>query len=364
MPEAKLSRRTTRDAIVIGTMPGAVTSHAEIALPPVADAHNDLLMELAIRRGENEPFRRHWLDQLRTGGVRLQLCPLFVGLEHLPEGALRRALEEVAAFHRAVAENPDDVVHVRTRADLGRLQDGDRIGLMLSMEGAEPFGYDPGMADVFWDLGVRVFGLTWNRRNPFADGAAEGAGGLSRLGTELVRRLFERGAVLDLAHASPDTFDDVLALAPGPGRVMVSHAGCRAVHDTPRNLDDARLTRLAEAGGVLGVMAHPLATDTSEPTIARVADHVVHAVDVMGAGAVGLGADFIRQVAASGAVVTPPDALLPEGIALDAAIEGLEGPAGYPALLAALRERGMSEPVLAGVAGGNVLRLLEGALPA
>jgi membrane dipeptidase len=335
-----------------------------VVAPFVVDAHNDLLLELAFRRREESPFARHWLGSLRAGGVRLQLCPVYVGLEHLPEGALRQALEQVGAAHRAVEENGDAVTLVRTRDDLEALLAGEGMGLMLSMEGAEPFGYDPAMADVFWDLGVRVFGLTWNRRNPFADGVAEGAGGLSRLGEELVRRLFEHGAVLDLAHASPQTFADVLALAPEDGAVMVSHAGCRAIHDTPRNLDDDQLRALAAAGGVLGVMAHPLTTDPAKPTIDRVVDHVVHAAEVMGIEHVGLGADFIRQVTRSGAVATPPDALLPDGMAIDAAIEGLEGPGDYPELLGALRRRGLSEADVAAVAGGSFVRLLKAGLPA
>ena len=57
------------------------------------------------------------------------------------------------------------------------------------MEGAEPLGYDPALADVFWLLGVRMFSLTWNRRNPFADGLGEANdGGLSGLGRDLVDR--------------------------------------------------------------------------------------------------------------------------------------------------------------------------------
>jgi membrane dipeptidase len=329
----------------------------------VVDAHNDLLLELAFRRQEERPFERHWLGQLQAGGVRLQLCPIFVGLEHLPEGALRRALDQVAAAYRAVEEHPDAVTLVRTRDDLDDLLASDKLGLVLSMEGAEPFGYDPAMADIFWALGVRVFGLTWNRRNPFADGAAEGAGGLSRLGTELVQRLFARGALLDLAHASEQTFDDVLALAPRPEAVMVSHAGCRAIHETPRNLPDDRLRALANAGGVLGVMAHPLATDPAQPTVPRVADHVAHAVAVMGVDAVGLGADFIRQVARSGAVATPPDALLPDGMAMDASIEGLVGPGDYPNLLHELQRRGFGSAEVGAIAGGSFLRLLRAGLP-
>ena len=144
----------------------------------IVDAHNDLLLELAFRAEEKRPFATHWLPKLRAGGVGVQVCPIFVELEDLPELGLRRALAQVQAFHRAARECPDDVAVVRSAADLDSL-DG-RIGLVLSLEGVEPLGYDPWVADVFWELGVRMVSLTWNRRNPFADGLGEiSDGGLS-----------------------------------------------------------------------------------------------------------------------------------------------------------------------------------------
>jgi membrane dipeptidase len=84
----------------------------------------------------------------------------------------------------------------------------------------------------------------------------------------------------------------------------------------------------------------------------------------MGVEHVGLGADFIRQVTRSGAVATPPDALLPDGLAIDATVEGLVGPDDYPNLLEAMSRRGMSDADVAAVAGGSFVRLLKAGLPA
>jgi membrane dipeptidase len=263
-----------------------------------------------------------------------------------------------------VRENPGDVLAVRTRADLEEARGGDRIGLMLSMEGAEPLGYDPRMIEVMWELGVRMLGLTWNRRNPFADGAAEsGAGGLSRLGRELVARCAELGVVVDLAHASERTFWDVLE-ADASLRVVVSHAACRAHLDHPRNVSDEQMRALAERGGVLGMMLHPLVIDVQTPTIDRAIDHLDHAVEVMGIEHVGLGGDFTRQVVRALGFVDPPDALLPEGMAIDAALDGLVGPEDYPNLVDALRRRGYAGDRLEAVLSGNFLRFLASALPA
>src|ERR1035437_8677367 len=142
--------------------------------PPIVDAHNDLLMELNFRRAEPTPFAKYWMNNLISGGVTLQVCPIFTAeLELMPERGLRQGLEQVMACKRAVRENVERVTLVKTRADLELVESSDRLGLMLAMEGPEPLGYDPEMADVFWELGVRMFSLTHNRRNAFADGAAE-----------------------------------------------------------------------------------------------------------------------------------------------------------------------------------------------
>jgi membrane dipeptidase len=247
------------------------------------------------------------------------------------------------------------VVAVARREDLDEVLAGGRAGLMLSMEGVEALGDDPALVDVFWRLGVRMVSLTHNPSNAFADGLdAADDGGLSALGRELVQRLVELGCAIDLAHASPRTFDDLLELA-GAAPVLVSHAGCRAVRDVPRNLDDDRLRALAARDGVLGIMALPFVVDPQRPTIERLVDHVEHAVDVAGIDHVGLGADFIAQV---GEAVP---GLLPDGAW---EIEGLRGPDGYPALLDALERRGFADDAIAKIAGGNLAALLRRALPA
>jgi membrane dipeptidase len=322
----------------------------------IADAHNDLLLELVHRRYEERPFE-HWLEPLRRGGVGLQVCPMYVGIEDTPENALRRAFEQVAAFNRAVRENEGAVTAVRTRRDLDEL-DG-RLGLVLSMEGCEPLGSDPEAIEVFWELGVRMVGLTWNRRNAFADGLAEpSGGGLSRLGEELVDRMVGLGIAIDLAHASPKTFEDVLARA-GNAPVLVSHAACRAVHEVERNLSDEQLRAIADRDGVLGMMMLPLVI--GEPsTLDRVIDHIDHAVGVMGVEHVCLGGDFVRQMHRA---VGPgrPDPLLPPG-ELDRAVEGLAGPEDYRALVDALRRRGYDGEPLEAILSGNLRKLLRRAL--
>ncbi len=331
----------------------------------IADAHLDLLLELGYRElrfGETTTFARTWLPLLEAGGVGLQVCPVFVELERQPEGTLREALGQATCLIRAVRESSDRVVQVRTAADLDVVERSEKIGLMLSLEGVEQFGYELWPAETFWELGVRMAGLTWNRRNPYSDGAAED-GGLSRLGRTLVDRFVELGVILDLAHASPGAFAEIISRANG-APVICSHAACRAVNDHPRNLTDDQLRSLADADGVFGLMLHPLAIGHEARTLDRVVDHLEHAVGVIGADRVCLGGDFTTRLSQ----VLPPmpepaDGLMPKGLEPGAGIEGLKGPEDYPALLAAMSARGWSDADVAAVSCDNLLAFLRRSLP-
>lgn len=328
----------------------------------IADAHNDLLMELSHRMhrlGEADAFARTWLPLLEEGDVWLQVCPVFVDMEHQPEGTLRRALSQVTAFHAAVRENPDRVLAVRTRADLEAVENGELLGLVLALEGVEPFGVETWPVDLFWELGLRMASLTWNRRNAYADGANE-RGGLSAAGRRLVARMGGLRIALDLSHASEALFWELVDSYAGP--VLVSHAGCRAVRDHPRNVSDDQLRALVARGGVLGIMLHPLAIDPERRTIERVLDHVAHAVEVMGPTGVALGGDFTARLHREVPSTPIPDGLMPPGLEEGSAIEGLAGPEDYPALLEALEER-FDEETVAAITAGNLLRVLRWALP-
>ena len=334
----------------------------------IADAHVDLLIELAWRRGRDEPnpLGEHWLPPLRAGGVRLQVCPIYVEGDLVPDGALRAALGLAGAFHAALRENASEVFQVASAGDLARVEAGDGLGLMLSVEGAEAFGSSPELVDAFWALGVRMVGLTWSRRNAFADGSGEpNAGGLSRLGEELVDRLLALGCAIDLAHASEQTFADVLAQAGEGAALLVSHTCCRAIRDIPRNTSDNQLREIGERGGLIGIMALASAVDPDRHDLERYLDHVDHAISVAGAGHVCLGGDFMAQLVRSGAAAITPRELRVFGSKLEPGtpVTGLEGPEDYSAVSEGLRARGHDGDTVAAVLHGNLLRFLQRALP-
>lgn len=336
-----------------------VDAHTDVLLELVVREAEQPLFELVLRRGKAGVFERYWLPRLEAGGIGIQICPLYgEGARHRSD-ARERTLAQVAEFERRVDENAGRVCRVRTRPEL----DDPRLRLILSMEGVEPLEGDPRAFEEWYTRGVRTASLTWNHANEFAGGIHTPAQGLTDRGRALVRRFRELGVILDLAHASEQTWRDVLEEEIA---FSVTHAGCRAVCDDPRNLADWQLEALAVHGGVLGMMAIPFVVDPEAPTLSRWLDHFDHAVAVMGIDHVGLGADVVDQVTSSEAepaLDQVPQSEASQAAKLRLALDGFTGPEDFPSLVAALRDRGYNGPRLEAILSENWLRILRRALP-
>jgi membrane dipeptidase len=336
-----------------------VDAHTDVLLEFVPDPQGDRSLELVLRRGRQRLFDRYWLPRLEAGGVGVQVCPLYAANVSRHE-ARDRVLAQVVEFGLAVEANAQRVCQVRTRAEL----EDPRLRLVLSMEGLEALQGDPGAFEEWHAVGVRSASLTWNHANEFAGGIYTPTQGLTDRGRQLVPRFAELGVLLDLAHASEQTWRDVLEEEVA---FSVTHAGCRAVCDDPRNLADWQLEALVERGGVLGMMALAFVVDPRAPTLRRWLDHFDHAIAQMGIEHVGLGADFIDQVPPPAQGDGPYEVRHAQTMPVDKSrlgLEGFTGPQHYPVLVAALEGRGYTGERLEAITSGNWLRILRSGLPA
>jgi microsomal dipeptidase-like Zn-dependent dipeptidase len=252
-----------------------------------------------------------------------------------------RALYQAARLHDAAARSGGRLSVVRTKAELRaglerHRKDPHTVLGWLGVEGAQVLEGRAENVDALFDAGFRMMAPTHFFDNDVGGSAhGVGKGGLTALGHEMVRRMETKGMLVDLAHASPATIDDVLALARRP--VVVSHTGVKATCDNARNLSDAQLRGVAGTGGVIGIGYWPTAVCGEDA--GAIARAIRHAVSVAGIEHVGLGSDF------DGAVTVPFDTT------------------GVPLVTEALLAEGFSEDDVARLMGGNVVRLLEDTLP-
>jgi membrane dipeptidase len=196
----------------------------------------------------------------------------------------------IAFWMGEVERDPSLLTIVRNAADIQAAKQSKRLGLMFGFQGTDVLGADLTRLTHFRRLGVRIMQLTYNTRSLAGDGCLEpGNAGLSSFGRQMVARMNELGIAVDLGHCGMQTCSDAIAHSRTP--VLISHSGCRAVYNHPRNKTDAVLKECADRGGVVGIYLMPFVGGKGAPTAEIVMQHVDHAVKVCGIDHVGIGSD-------------------------------------------------------------------------
>jgi membrane dipeptidase len=329
----------------------------------VVDAHSDLLSDILARRtvGQTGILNSTWLPAMDAAGIDVRVLAIYNGPQYLPELALRRALDEIAALHAELEESPRAAL-CTTQAEVVEAVGQGKKAFLLSLEGAEPLGSDLHLLRIFHELGVRALGLTHALRNSAADGAffepkrTGLVGGLSDFGVALVEQAQRLGMLLDVSHLNDPGFWDVIKLARGP--IIASHSNCRALCDHPRNLTDEQIKAVADTGGFIGL--NSINRFVEPPDLPHLMDHLDHLVRIAGVEHVGLGLDFCYYLLDHKSPVER--ASLRKGASLS--VTGLDRDADVPKIPALLAERGYAPEAIDGIMGENFLRVFRDVLRA
>lgn len=204
---------------------------------------------------------------------------------------LASTVEEIAYVQRMVEVHPSYFLQVRVAEDMEKAKREGKLGIIFSFESADMLEGKVERIELFRNLGVRVMQFSYNRKSPFAAGVMEPqGGGLTPLGREALSKMNALGVAVDLSHANPQTTSDTIAASSKP--VVMTHAGCAAVHPHPRNKTDEQMRGLAAKGGVMGIYDLPyLTASPKQPTVDDYMAHMDHALKVMGEDHVGVGSD-------------------------------------------------------------------------
>lgn len=365
---------------------------------PLIDGHNDWPGALRAKEGDarwtidltdlrTRPSRFDTdILRLRNGMVGAQFWSVWVSPALPGKEQVEQTLEQIDLVHSLASRYPDTFVMVRTAQDVRRAHAAGKIGCLIGVEGGGQIDGNLSVLRTYAALGAGYLTLTHSRTIEWADSATDNPkwGGLTDFGRTVVAELNRLGMLVDLSHVSEATMRDALKVSLAP--VIFSHSGARTVGSHPRNVSDEVLKLVKANGGVVMVdyakayvsdafwrwqsdsMAEKARLNTppfggmaiGQPdkakadyaawlaahpapavTLSEVADHIEYVVRVAGIDHVGIGSDF-------------------DGLA-DGLPIGLEDVSTYPALLAELMRRGWSDTDIAKLAGGNVLRAMEGA---
>lgn len=268
--------------------------------------------------------------------------------------AYQAALKQIDYYQR-LADEDKRILLVRRQSDLDEVlaswQNDDmsqrKQGLVVLMEGADPI-LEPKQFEEWYERGVRIVGTSWQQTR-YAGGTGA-PGGLSRLGNELLEVMASFNAILDLSHMAEQAYME--AVDRYEGVIIASHSNPRKFRDSDRHLSDEMIRRLAERGGVMGIVLYNrFLSNTWSKTDPRlplkvVAEAIDHVCQVTGSAEhVGIGSDFDGGF---GAEQTP---------------EGLETSGDLYLIKNMLLERGYSQNDTEAIMGGNFIAKLRQTLP-
>jgi membrane dipeptidase len=230
------------------------------------------------------------LDMARNSGVNIIKFTLGGINESFAD-----TVDDLAWVQRMIEVHPAYFMQVRVPGDMQHAKSEGKMGIILSFESTDMLEGKVERLELFRNLGVRVMQLSYNRKSPFAAGVMEpNGGGLSELGHNAVKKMNGLGVAVDLSHANAQTTADAIAASSKP--VIMSHAGCAAVHTHLRNKTDEQLRALADKGGVMGIYDLPyLTASPRQPTVDDYMAHMEHALRIMGEDHVGVGSDASIQ---------------------------------------------------------------------
>ena len=277
--------------------------------------------------------------------------------------AYESVLQFFASWNGFLANGQDYFMRIDSVADLKRVKQSGKLGIILGMQNSEQFRR-PDDVDFFRGLGQRVSQLTYNARNLIGNGSTERRDeGISDFGVSIIERMNKVGMAVDVSHCGDRTTLDAFEISKKP--VLITHSNCRAlVPGHPRLKTDEAIKKVGQAGSVMGITGVRMFVKGDEPTtVEHVLDHFDHVRKLIGPEHLGVGSDIDLY----GYDAMPPELnkQLRAGYKgsysfrekID--IEGLNHPKRIFDLTEGLIRRKYSDADIEGILGGNFERVLS-----
>ena len=195
-------------------------------------------------------------------------------------------------FESEVSKHSDIIEIALTLEDLERNARNNKISAILSIEGGEALMGNIDNLDHFYNRGVRIFGLVWNRENELGYGQeTRSQEGLKSFGIECIKRMEELGMIMDISHTNEAGFWDAHSYSTRP--YMASHSNTFSVTPHTRNLTDSQIMAIVDRGGIIGVALYPLIlAQNKSADIGDIMAHINHFISLGAGNNLGLGGDL------------------------------------------------------------------------
>lgn len=333
---------------------------------------DDLHTELLLARVADDPSQRQeYLDAWNASGV---TCVLQNAGE---EGSSPlRLLKRLAHFTYLTDVLRDHVTRAAIPADIEAAKKQGRHCLYLAGNGVplsqEWSSVTEELSNIrlFFQLGIRMMHLTYNRRNVLGDGCAEPANaGISDLGRAAIAEMNRTGVLVDVAHSGWRTSLEAAKASSKP--VVASHSGAVGVHEHIRSKPDDVIRAIVDSGGYVGVYSVASFLGRGGDLNAML-DHIEYLVKRFGADHVAIGTDIAyipraaeaeyRKMGRRPKARNRYESLWPPG-AMDSKSHPSLAWTNWPMFTVGMVQRGISDTDIQKILGGNVMRVARAVFP-
>ncbi|MBS2969063.1 membrane dipeptidase [Metabacillus sp. KIGAM252] len=257
----------------------------------IFDAHCDMLLKLWL-----DPSINPWdgsglhtnLEKLIQFNAKIQCLAIYIPANLPADQQFGAAMAQIRILYEKILKPYPQFKLLTAGKQQDQLED-EEIGIILSLEGCDCIGNQLDRVSLLHKHGVRIYNLTWNYANLFADGALEKRNaGLSLLGKTFVDSLNELNAWIDVSHLSERSFWDVMEAA---DHVTATHSNAYSLLPHPRNLRDSQIKTLIDRDAPIGITFVPDFI-SKDPSISMLLNHLEHICSLGGEKHTGLGSDF------------------------------------------------------------------------
>lgn len=287
-----------------------------------------------------------------------------------PTDPFEHSIREIGRWERILRRHPDKLLRVLTTQDIQRAKAEGKVGVIMGFQNGVMVGDDAARVGIFADLGIRVFQMTYNKATPLGDGAiAPENRGLTQLGRDVIAQLNEARVISDLSHSGRNLCLDAAHASRRP--ITLTHTGCRALADIPRNKTNEELKLVAEKGGYVGIYFTAFLRVGGAATAEDVIAHIEHALQVCGEDHVGIGTDGLAapvgdpdrlhklqleqlELRRKSGIAAPGETAAGPNFVID-----LNGPQQFRKLAELLRQRGHSWTRIEKILGKNFMRVAK-----
>lgn len=261
----------------------------------IFDAHCDTISKIYEEKEELYSNSFHVdLERLEKYKHFTQIFAICIDNDYFAKNIpFKHTLRILQRFNEEISKNAEKVALVRSFSDMTYAAQSGKTAAFLSIEGGEAFEGDISLLRIFYNLGVRIVTLTWNRRNEIGDGVGiEGSKhGLSSFGREVLREMNSLGMLIDISHINESGFWDVVQYSNKP--FIASHSNSQHICNNKRNLSDEQFKALINVNGVAGInLCDDFLRDGGNSTISDIIKHIEHFMSLGGENNIGFGFDF------------------------------------------------------------------------